>query len=72
MKLNAALVKALNAADVRKRLAEEGAEVLQYACGVREFFQKEITKWDGLFTARRNRLEVDLHHRVQLLFCRLG
>ena len=49
-KLNAASVKGLNAADVRKRFAEEGVEVVantpaQFA----DFFQKEITKWDGLF-----------------------
>jgi len=52
MKLNAALVKALNAADVKKRFAEEGAEVVANTpAEFGDFFQKEITKWDGLFTA---------------------
>lgn len=51
MKLNAALVKALNAADIRKRFAEEGVEVVANTpTEFGDFFQKEITKWDGLFT----------------------
>lgn len=51
MKLNSALVKGLNAADVRKRFAEEGAEVVANTpAQFGDFFQKEITKWDGLFT----------------------
>ncbi len=51
-KLNAALVKSLNAADVRKRFTEEGAEVIANTpAEFGDFFQKEITKWDSLFTA---------------------
>lgn len=50
-KLNATLVRGLNAADVRKRLADEGAEVVANSpAEFGDFFQKEITKWDGLFT----------------------
>ncbi|MBI4192051.1 MAG: hypothetical protein HY525_16110 [Betaproteobacteria bacterium] len=51
MKLNAALVKGLNAADIRKRFADEGVEVVANTpTEFGDFFQKEITKWDGLFT----------------------
>ena len=51
MKLNAALVKGLNAADIRKRFADEGVEVVANTpAEFGDFFQKEITKWDGLFT----------------------
>lgn len=49
--LDAALVKGFNAADVKKRFAEEGAEVVANTpAEFGDFFQKEITKWDGLFT----------------------
>jgi len=51
IKLNAALVKGLNAADIRKRFADEGVEVVANTpAEFGDFFQKEITKWDGLFT----------------------
>ncbi len=51
IKLNAALVKGLNAADIRKRFADEGVEVVANTpLEFGDFFQKEITKWDGLFT----------------------
>ena len=51
IKLNAALVKGLKAADIRKRFADEGVEVVANTpTEFGDFFQKEITKWDGLFT----------------------
>ncbi len=51
MKLNAALVRGLNAADIRKRFADEGVEVVANTpAEFGDFFQKEITKWDSLFT----------------------
>ncbi len=48
-KLSSALVKGLTAADVRKRLAEEGAEVVANSpAEFGNYFQREITKWDNL------------------------
>jgi tripartite-type tricarboxylate transporter receptor subunit TctC len=55
MKLNAAAVKGLNAPEIRKRFAEEGVEVVANTpAQFGGFFQKEITKWDGLFTGAAN------------------
>ena len=49
VKLNSALVKALNSPDVRKRYVDEGAEVVANSpAEFGDFFQKELTKWDGL------------------------
>jgi tripartite-type tricarboxylate transporter receptor subunit TctC len=46
-KVNAAIVKGLNASDAKKRYADEGAEVVANSpAEFREFFQKELVKWD--------------------------
>ena len=51
MKLNAEMVKALTAADTRKSFAEGGVDVVANTpAEFGDFFQKEITKWDSLFT----------------------
>ena len=50
-KLNSAMVKGLNAADIRKRLEEEGAEVVANSPSeFGDFFQKELAKWDSLIS----------------------
>ena len=49
-KAHAAAAKGLNSADVKKRFADEGVEVVANTpAQFGDFFQKEITKWDGLF-----------------------
>jgi tripartite-type tricarboxylate transporter receptor subunit TctC len=50
-KLNAAIVKGLNASDAKKRYADEGAEVVANSpAEFGDFFQKELTKWDRVMS----------------------
>ncbi|HEV7800900.1 MAG TPA: tripartite tricarboxylate transporter substrate binding protein [Burkholderiales bacterium] len=54
MKVNAAAVKGLNASDAKKRYADEGAEVVANSpAEFADFFQKELTKWDGVFAVAK-------------------
>jgi tripartite-type tricarboxylate transporter receptor subunit TctC len=53
-KLNAAIVKGLNASDAKKRYADEGAEVVANSpAEFGDFFQKELTKWDRVMSASK-------------------
>jgi tripartite-type tricarboxylate transporter receptor subunit TctC len=50
MKLNAAAVEGLNSADIRKRFAAEGVEVVANTpAQFSDFLYEEVAKWDALF-----------------------